>query len=154
LHTNDSLLSALQTAELGRPLALGAAVEDAVQQKQFMPVKDFFTAKTSIYSKSWLPSPWQIASWGLRQLGLAGGESRGEDKLVKGDFVIVANVEVGGARNTQLSRVTDDLFLGRGKSCARSCVINLDLEHISDLLTRTVCADLQPGTWWSSTYFQ
>jgi charged multivesicular body protein 7 len=86
----------LQTAELGRPLALGAAVDDAVKQKQFVPVKDFMNAKTSLYAKSWVPSPWQIAGWGLRQLGLTSGENSGEDRLLKGEFVVVANVEVCG----------------------------------------------------------
>jgi charged multivesicular body protein 7 len=142
LHTNDALLSALQTAELGRPLALGAAVEDGVQQKQFMPVKEFFTAKASIYTKSWVPSPWQIAGWGLRQLGLTGGESRGEDRLVKGDFVIVANVEVSSAKALQPSAVANIPCSGRGKSSPRPRLLDLDLKHIRNLLTRTIRADL------------
>ena len=48
--------------------------------------------KESIYYKSWSISPWQILSWGFRQLGLAGGAA-GEDKLSVGELVVVANVE-------------------------------------------------------------
>jgi len=50
------------------------------------------SAKTSIYSRTWLPSPWQVVSWGLRQLGLVNRDSG--DKLGVGRFVVMDNVEV------------------------------------------------------------
>lgn len=93
IRTGEELLRALQTQEYGRPLALGAVVDDAVRRKELVPLKDFLDAKTSIYAKSWVPTPWQVVSWGLRQIGVMGGEPA-EDRLVAGNFVVMANVEV------------------------------------------------------------
>lgn len=93
LHTGEELLRALETREFGRPLALGAAVEDAARNKDLIQLKEFLDAKKSVYAKSWLPTPWQVLSWGLKRLGVMGGEGV-EDRLVAGDFVIMANVEV------------------------------------------------------------
>jgi len=94
LRTGEELVSALQTQEFGRPLALGAAIDDAVRKKELVSLNDFLGAKQSVYAKSWILTPWQVMSWGLRQLGVVGRESA-EDKLVTGNFVIMANVEVG-----------------------------------------------------------
>ncbi|KAK3678017.1 hypothetical protein LTR78_002112 [Recurvomyces mirabilis] len=92
LHTGEELLRALQTQEYGRPLALGSAIEDAVRKKELVPLQEFLDAKQSVYTKSWLPTPWQVMSWSLRQLGVTGREGA-EDKLVTGNFVMMANVE-------------------------------------------------------------
>lgn len=94
LHSSNDLTRQFQTPEFGRPLALGAVVEDAVKRKELIPLKDFLDSKHSIYAKSWIPTPWEVVSWGLRQLGVIGGDAV-EDTLVTGDFVIKANVEVG-----------------------------------------------------------
>lgn len=83
----------MQTQEYGRPLALGAVVQDAVDRKELVPLKEFLDAKKSIYAKAWIPTPWQAVSWGLKQLGVVGGESA-EDRLVAGNFVVMANLEV------------------------------------------------------------
>lgn len=68
-------------------------MDDAVRRKELVPLKDFLDSKNSIYAKSWVPTPWQVFSWGLKQLGVMGGESA-EDRLVAGNFVVMANVEV------------------------------------------------------------
>ena len=72
---------------------MGAVVDDAVKRKELVPLKDFLESKGSIYAKSWVPTPWQVVSWGLRQLGVLGGDLA-EDRLVAGNFVVMANVEV------------------------------------------------------------
>ncbi|EMC91959.1 hypothetical protein BAUCODRAFT_98506 [Baudoinia panamericana UAMH 10762] len=92
LHTGEALAKALQTQDFGRPLALGSVVEDAVRKKQLVLLQDFLASKQSVYATSWLPTPWQVLSWGLRQVGLVGREGV-EDKLVTGNSVIMANVE-------------------------------------------------------------
>ncbi|KAI6846444.1 hypothetical protein KC332_g3743 [Hortaea werneckii] len=92
LQTGEELARALQTQELGRPLALESVIDEAVRRKELIPVKEFLEAKESIYAKHWLPTPWQVMSWGLRQLGVIGGDSS-EDKLVRGEFVIMDNLE-------------------------------------------------------------
>jgi charged multivesicular body protein 7 len=93
LKTGEELSRSLQTQEFGRPLALGAVLRDAVERKELVPLAEFLNAKKSIYAKTWIPTPWQAVSWGLKQLGVMGGESV-EDKLVAGNFVVMANVEV------------------------------------------------------------
>jgi charged multivesicular body protein 7 len=93
LKTGEELSKSLQTQEYGRPLALGAVVQDAVDKKELVPLAEFLNAKKSIYAKTWIPTPWQAVSWGLKQLGVIGGEAA-EDKLVAGNFVVMANVEV------------------------------------------------------------
>jgi charged multivesicular body protein 7 len=103
LKTGEELSKSLQTQEYGRPLALGAVVQDAVDKKELVPLAEFLNAKKSIYAKTWIPTPWQAVSWGLKQLGVMGGESV-EDKLVAGNFVVMANVEV--RENTMLSHAT------------------------------------------------
>ena len=86
-------MRSLQTQEYGRPLALGAVIEDAARRKEIIQLREFLDAKKSVYARSWVPTPWQVLSWGLRVLGVTSGDGV-EDKLVKGDFVIMANVEV------------------------------------------------------------
>lgn len=58
-----------------------------------IPLKDFLNSKDSIYRTSWIPSPWRVLQWSLRQVGVLGPE-RSPDKLAVGDFVVVKNVEV------------------------------------------------------------
>lgn len=102
LHTGEELARGLQTQEFGRPLALGAVIEDAVKRKELVPLNEFLEARQSIYAKSWIPTPWQVVSWGLRHIGLMGGQSA-EDRLVTGNFVIMANVEVSHATKNTLA---------------------------------------------------
>lgn len=85
-------------------MALGAAIEDAARRKELIQLKEFLDAKNSVYTKSWIPTPWQVVSWGLRKLGVMGGEGV-EDKLVAGDFVIMANVEVGISIRSSMMQV-------------------------------------------------
>jgi len=58
-----------------------------------VPVKEFLNAKTSIYHKRWInipvPTPWQIAQWVLRQVGLGSTKNAADE-----EYVIMANVEV------------------------------------------------------------
>ena len=109
LKTGEELSRSLQTQEFGRPLALGAVLQDAVERKELVPLAEFLNAKKSIYAKTWIPTPWQAVSWGLKQLGVMGGESV-EDKLVAGSFVVMANVEV---------RQSDMVFRAEKLTCSR-----------------------------------
>ena len=74
-------------------MALGTVLEDAVKKKELIPFDEFLNRKESVYAKSWIPTPWQVVTWGFRQLGVLGREGA-EDRLVKGNFVVMANVEV------------------------------------------------------------
>lgn len=95
LNVDDDLLRALDTREWGMPLALGTVVREAIDRREMIPVMDYMAAKESIYRRSWIPSPWSVLSWGLRQAGLTGGAG-GEDKLPNMKVVILKNVEEAG----------------------------------------------------------
>jgi charged multivesicular body protein 7 len=88
-------------------------VRDALSKKEMMPAQEFLSVKESIYHKSWTLKPWEVLSWGLRQLGLAGGQD-GEDKLPIGRLVILANVESAAKelaeRATGLTTRTDRIY--------------------------------------------
>jgi len=83
-------------------LAIGAVVQDAIDKKELVPLKEFLNAQKSIYAKTWVPTPWQAVSWGLKQLGVIGGEPA-EDKLVAGTFVVMANLEVRQRRAVSIN---------------------------------------------------
>ncbi|CAD0110893.1 unnamed protein product [Aureobasidium uvarum] len=91
--SGEDLSRALNSAQWGRPLALGAVIQDAVDKREFISLNDFLNATKSVYAKSWIPSPWQVVSWGLKQVGVASlfGTS---DKLSVGNLVVMANVEL------------------------------------------------------------
>ncbi|ESZ95194.1 hypothetical protein SBOR_4425 [Sclerotinia borealis F-4128] len=89
LKADDELLRALDTNEWGRPLSLGAVVQEAIAKKELMPLGEFMNASDSIYTRSWTIKPWDIVGWGLKQFGI----SFGGGKLPEGKFVIVGNVE-------------------------------------------------------------
>ncbi|KAK4494156.1 hypothetical protein PRZ48_014454 [Zasmidium cellare] len=100
LNSGEELSRALQTSQFGRPLALGAVIEDAVKQGQLIPLKEFLERAESVYVKRWVrvPSVGDVFKWGLKQLGVLGDGSSGEDRLVRGDFVVIGNVEEAAKR--------------------------------------------------------
>ncbi|ROW09797.1 hypothetical protein VMCG_02338 [Cytospora schulzeri] len=94
LNADESLLRALESKQYGRPLALGAVIREAAQEKDLVPLQDFLKTKESIYYKSWGSITWSVASWGFRQLGLTGTFTLGgDDRLPGGQYVVIANVE-------------------------------------------------------------
>lgn len=94
LNADESLLRALESKQYGRPLALGAVIREAAQQRDLIPLQEFLSAQQSIYYKSWGSIPWSVAAWGFRQLGLTGAFTFGSgDRLPGGQFVLIANLE-------------------------------------------------------------
>lgn len=110
---------------------MGAAIEDAARKKELIQLKEFLDAKKSVYRKSWIPTPWQVLSWGLRQLGLAGNDGV-EDKLVAGNFVIMANVEVNFL-SCMLKDILTHIATGRFESSPRPSVSGGNLKHFTRL---------------------
>ncbi|KAH0334912.1 hypothetical protein KCU81_g9269, partial [Aureobasidium melanogenum] len=114
--SGEELSRALNSQQWGRPLALGAVMQDAVERREFIPLDDFLNATKSVYAKSWIPSPWQVVSWGLKQVGVASlfGAS---DKLSVGNLVVMANVEEAAnaiiAKASQLDQSTTSLIFSR-----------------------------------------
>ncbi|RYP90952.1 hypothetical protein DL770_002957 [Monosporascus sp. CRB-9-2] len=99
IELDDALLRALESKQFGRPLALGTAIHEAVGSGELLPLEKFLNIKQSVYYKGWGSIPWSVMAWGLRQAGLERGiggllGSWGEDKIPKGQFVVLHNLEV------------------------------------------------------------
>ncbi|OAP62596.1 hypothetical protein AYL99_01823 [Fonsecaea erecta] len=71
LQTNDELLNALASPTYGRPSGLGTVVDECVRQGKMVDLQDFISSEKSIYSRSWIPSPWAVLRWGLQKAGLS-----------------------------------------------------------------------------------
>lgn len=96
IRTGEELARALQHSKFGRPTCLAPVFHDAVSKKEFLPLKDFLNSPTNIYKTSWIPSPWSVLQWGLKQIGIIGQPGFG-DKLEVGNFVVLSNLEVAAA---------------------------------------------------------
>ncbi|KAF1839456.1 hypothetical protein BDW02DRAFT_585120 [Decorospora gaudefroyi] len=93
IRATDELARALQHPQYGKPTCLPAVFHEAVQKKEMVPLNNFLTSKESIYKTSWIPSPWMVLQWSLRQVGVL-GQPQSPEKLGVGNFVVVKNVEV------------------------------------------------------------
>lgn len=93
IRAADELARALQHPQHGKPTCLPAVFHEAVQKKEMIPLKDFLSAKESIYKTSWIPSPWKVLQWSLRQVGVL-GQPQAPAKMEVGNFVVLKNVEV------------------------------------------------------------
>ncbi|RMZ75913.1 hypothetical protein DV738_g5239, partial [Chaetothyriales sp. CBS 135597] len=104
LQTGDGLVAALASPQFGRPSGLGAVIDDSIREGKMIEAKDFDQAATSIYARSWIPSPWSVLRWGLRQAGLGGtgagsyAAAAASGKLRNGSLVIVPALEDVGKR--------------------------------------------------------
>ncbi|KAK5206445.1 hypothetical protein LTR47_006058 [Exophiala xenobiotica] len=93
LQTSDDLLNALASPQYGRPSGLGCVLDDAVRTGKMVDLHDFLTTEKSIYSKSWIPSPWSILHWSLRKAGLvwAGGSYDVNGHLRHGSSLVLVS---------------------------------------------------------------
>jgi charged multivesicular body protein 7 len=115
----------LESKEWGRPLALGAVVQESIQRREIIPVAQFQDAKESIYRNPWSLNPLNLVGWGLRQLGLVGASNN--PKLVSGKFVVVQNLEDAA---TELAKRTE----GRRGRVERIYARKLFKEEFRDVL--------------------
>ncbi|KIV93271.1 hypothetical protein PV10_04497 [Exophiala mesophila] len=95
IQTSDDLLSALSSPIYGQPSGLGYVIDEAVRHGKMIEQKDFMASEKSIYHRSWIPSPWAIMKWGLRQAGIVGSGSyeASSGRLRSGDLVVVPALE-------------------------------------------------------------
>jgi len=93
LRCSKELLDELEHPQYGTPACLPAVFKEALQHKEMMTLNHFLYSKTSIYSTSWLPSPWKIMQWTLRKTGVLSPEPDIATKLPTEDFVIIKSVE-------------------------------------------------------------
>ena len=95
LQTNNDFLDALASPEYGRPSGLGAIIDDSVRTGKMIDMNDFLVSERSIYHHSWLPSPWAVLQWSLRQIGLSSGGTYDVSggRLKAGKLVLVQALE-------------------------------------------------------------
>ncbi|KAK8905011.1 hypothetical protein QC760_006216 [Botrytis cinerea] len=142
LRADDELLRALDTNEWGRPLSLGAVVQEAMAKKELMPLGDFMNATDSIYNRSWTIKPWDIVGWGLKQIGI----SFGGDKLPGGKLVILGNVEEAaklfagksGAKTGRVGRIYSKRMFKEefGNVLGKHPLSDVDMDAFLKFLTR------------------
>ncbi|QSZ28732.1 hypothetical protein DSL72_003234 [Monilinia vaccinii-corymbosi] len=142
LNADDELLRALDTNEWGRPLALGAVVQEAIAKKQLMPLGEFMTANDSIYTRSWTIKPWDIVGWGLKQFGISFGGSRlpGEKLVILGNVEEAAKVFTGKsvAKTGRVGRIySKRMFKDEfGSVLGEHTLSDVDLDAFLKFLTR------------------
>ncbi|KAL7927340.1 Snf7 domain-containing protein [Trichoderma austrokoningii] len=91
---DESLRRSLSSKQFGQPLALGTVINEALAQRDLIPLQTFLRSTQNIYQQqqSWSQVPWNVMGWALRQIGVI-DPNRGEDKIPKGNYVVMKNVE-------------------------------------------------------------
>ncbi|KAM0516112.1 hypothetical protein ACHAPE_005735 [Trichoderma viride] len=91
---DESLRRSLSSKQFGQPLALGTVINEALAQRDLIPLQTFLQSTQNIYQQqqSWSQVPWNVMGWALRQIGVI-DPTRGEDKIPKGNYVVMKNVE-------------------------------------------------------------
>lgn len=94
LQTSTQLLDDLRSPGYGIPTGLGAVFDEAIQNGKMIDLKQFMGLEHSIFEKSWLPTPWTIIQWTLRQAGLVSRNSYDQSgRLRAGQLVLVDALE-------------------------------------------------------------
>ncbi|KAL6892218.1 Snf7 domain-containing protein [Trichoderma evansii] len=91
---DESLRRSLSSKQFGQPLALGTVINEALAQRDLIPLQTFLQSTQNIYQhqQGWSQVPWNVMGWALRQIGVI-DPTRGEDKIPKGNYVVMKNVE-------------------------------------------------------------
>ncbi|EAW19239.1 putative vacuolar sorting protein SNF7 family protein [Aspergillus fischeri NRRL 181] len=107
LRTDDSLLRALEIPEYGRPVALGAVLDEAIRKHTMVPLQVFKASALSLQQRQWriikpgALSPWNVMTWGMKQLrGFVVGSDTPETsaRLQVRELVLVDNLKEAADR--------------------------------------------------------
>ncbi|KAF7118142.1 hypothetical protein CNMCM5793_007535 [Aspergillus hiratsukae] len=107
LRTDDSLLRALEIPEYGRPVALGAVLDEAIRKHTMVPLQVFKASALSSQQSQWriinpgALSPWNVMTWGMKQLrGFVVGTDTPETsaRLQVQELVLVENLKEAADR--------------------------------------------------------
>ncbi|KAJ5770286.1 uncharacterized protein N7511_002337 [Penicillium nucicola] len=101
LRTDESLLRDLESAEWGRPVALGTVFDEAMRKRSMIPLAVYKTTAGLFQKNQWrvidpgVLSPWNVMSWGVKQLKgfVIGSESDSAPKLQVQELVLVENLQ-------------------------------------------------------------
>ncbi|EYE96526.1 putative vacuolar sorting protein SNF7 family protein [Aspergillus ruber CBS 135680] len=105
LKANESLLRDLEIPELGQPVALGTVVDEAVEKRTMVPLQVYRTSGASLRKKGWIDpgtlSPWNVMSWGMKQLRgiVVGSDGLDSAAPLRGqELVLVENLQEAASR--------------------------------------------------------
>lgn len=94
LQSSHQLLDDLRSSQYGLPTGLGAVFDEAVRSGKMLDLKQFNNLEHSMFEKSWLPTPWTVIQWTLRQAGLFSRPSYDQaGRLRPGQLVLVEALE-------------------------------------------------------------
>ncbi|KAJ5159641.1 uncharacterized protein N7482_006645 [Penicillium canariense] len=101
LRTDESLLRELELPEWGRPVALGAVFAEAMHKHTMIPLPVYKASGSSLQKSQWrlidpsALSPWNVMSWGARQLKgfIVGSEGESAPQLRVQELVLVENLQ-------------------------------------------------------------
>ncbi|KAE8395737.1 Snf7-domain-containing protein [Aspergillus alliaceus] len=100
LHADRSLLRDLEIPEWGQPVALGAVLEEAFQNRTIVPLQVYKVNPASLQKPQWrlidpgVLNPLNVMSWGLKQLkGFVVGTDESSPGLQAQEWVLVENLK-------------------------------------------------------------
>ncbi|KAF5866457.1 hypothetical protein ETB97_012009 [Aspergillus alliaceus] len=100
LHADRSLLRDLEIPEWGQPVALGAVLEEAFQNRMIVPLQVYKVNPASLQKPQWrlidpgVLNPLNVMSWGLKQLkGFVVGTDESSPGLQAQEWVLVENLK-------------------------------------------------------------
>ncbi|KAE8355250.1 Snf7-domain-containing protein [Aspergillus coremiiformis] len=100
LRADKSLLRDLEIPEWGQPVALGAVLEEAMQNRTIVPLQVYKVNPASLLKPQWrlidpgVLNPWNVMSWGLKQLkGVVVGTDHSSPGLQAQEWVLVENLK-------------------------------------------------------------
>ncbi|RDW79195.1 putative vacuolar sorting protein SNF7 family protein [Aspergillus mulundensis] len=105
LRADEGLLRDLESPEFGRPVALGAVLEDAMWNRTMVPVQLYKASAASLRKPQWglidttALSPWNVMTWGLKQIrGVVVGSGPDAPRLQNQELVLVGNLQEAGEK--------------------------------------------------------
>ncbi|KAE8346375.1 hypothetical protein BDV24DRAFT_80598 [Aspergillus arachidicola] len=100
LRADKSLLRDLEIPEWGQPVALGAVLEEAMQNRTIVPLQMYRVNPAILQKPQWrlidpgVLNPWNVMSWGLKQLkGVVVGTDESSPGLQGQEWVLVENLK-------------------------------------------------------------
>ncbi|KAF7621300.1 hypothetical protein AFLA_011603 [Aspergillus flavus NRRL3357] len=100
LRADKSLLRDLEIPEWGQPVALGAVLEEAMQNRTIVPLQVYRVNPAILQKPQWrlidpgVLNPWNVMSWGLKQLkGVVVGTDDSSPVLQGQEWVLVENLK-------------------------------------------------------------
>ncbi|KAB8077037.1 Snf7-domain-containing protein [Aspergillus leporis] len=99
LRADKSLLRDLEIREWGQPVALGAVFEEAMRNRLMVPLQVYKSDPACLQKPQWrlinpgVLNPWNVMSWGLKQLKGVVGVDESSPGLQAQEFVLVENLK-------------------------------------------------------------